>query len=175
VVLSGEPEALEELLAGLEAEQIRARMIPVDYAAHSAQVEAIRAELLEGCGPIEPQEARVPFLSTVTAQSLDTTELDAEYWYRNLRETVRFEAVTELEDDAGPLSVVFVESGGDNLTAAFSPALADVQIFVLDCAGGIASRPTRSEFRSSAHIRSRVDDGVAERRATHPEVFHRGL
>ena len=31
---------------------------------------------------------------------------------------------------------IFVESGGDNLTAAFSPALADVQIFVLDCAGG---------------------------------------
>ena len=32
--------------------------------------------------------------------------------------------------------MVFVESGGDNLTAAFSPALADTQIFVLDCAGG---------------------------------------
>ena len=31
---------------------------------------------------------------------------------------------------------MFVESGGDNLTAAFSPALADAQIFVLDCAGG---------------------------------------
>jgi acyl transferase domain-containing protein/NADPH:quinone reductase-like Zn-dependent oxidoreductase/NADP-dependent 3-hydroxy acid dehydrogenase YdfG/acyl carrier protein len=96
VVLSGEPEALAALLEELEAEEIRARMIPVDYAAHSAQVEAIRSELLEGCAPIEPQEAQVPFLSTVTAQPLDTTELDAEYWYRNLRETVRFEAVTEL-------------------------------------------------------------------------------
>ena len=31
---------------------------------------------------------------------------------------------------------MFVESGGDNLTAVFGPALADVQIFVLDCAGG---------------------------------------
>ena len=36
----------------------------------------------------------------------------------------------------GPLDIVFVESGGDNLTATFSPALADTQIFVLDCAGG---------------------------------------
>ena len=31
---------------------------------------------------------------------------------------------------------MFVESGGDNLTAIFSPALADVQIFVIDVAGG---------------------------------------
>jgi urease accessory protein len=45
-------------------------------------------------------------------------------------------AVEELARSQGPLDVVFVESGGDNLTAAFSPALADTQIFVLDCAGG---------------------------------------
>jgi urease accessory protein len=45
-------------------------------------------------------------------------------------------AVQELERACGPLDVVFVESGGDNLTASFSPALADTQIFVLDCAGG---------------------------------------
>jgi len=45
-------------------------------------------------------------------------------------------AVEELERAQGPLEAVFVESGGDNLTAAFSPALADTQIFVLDCAGG---------------------------------------
>ena len=46
------------------------------------------------------------------------------------------QAVEELDLREGPLDVVLVESGGDNLTATFSPALADVQIFVLDCAGG---------------------------------------
>jgi urease accessory protein len=46
------------------------------------------------------------------------------------------QAAEELEERHGPLDLVFVESGGDNLTAAFSPALADAQIFVLDCAGG---------------------------------------
>jgi len=46
------------------------------------------------------------------------------------------QAAEGLDRIHGPLDVVFVESGGDNLTAAFSPALADVQIFVLDCAGG---------------------------------------
>ncbi len=46
------------------------------------------------------------------------------------------EAVAELEAATGPLDVVFVESGGDNLTAIFSPALADVQAFVIDVAAG---------------------------------------
>ena len=50
--------------------------------------------------------------------------------------SANLEAVDELERTQGPLDLVFVESGGDNLTAAFSPALADTQIFVLDCAGG---------------------------------------
>ncbi|HEU0315867.1 MAG TPA: urease accessory protein UreG [Solirubrobacteraceae bacterium] len=50
--------------------------------------------------------------------------------------SMNLQAVEGLERSQGPLAVVFVESGGDNLTAAFSPALADTQIFVLDCAGG---------------------------------------
>ncbi|MEA2218846.1 MAG: urease accessory protein, partial [Solirubrobacteraceae bacterium] len=50
--------------------------------------------------------------------------------------TINLEAVEELERDEGPLELVLVESGGDNLTAVFSPALADVQIFVIDVAGG---------------------------------------
>jgi urease accessory protein len=45
-------------------------------------------------------------------------------------------AVEDLEADHGPLDVVLVESGGDNLTATFSPALVDAQVFVLDVAGG---------------------------------------
>jgi urease accessory protein len=49
--------------------------------------------------------------------------------------TANLEAVDELER-ASELDLVFVESGGDNLTAIFSPALADVQMFVIDVAGG---------------------------------------
>ena len=45
-------------------------------------------------------------------------------------------AVEDLERDFDPLDVVLVESGGDNLTATFSPALVDAQFFVLDVAGG---------------------------------------
>jgi len=50
--------------------------------------------------------------------------------------TANLIAVEELEADFAPLDVVLIESGGDNLTATFSPALVDVQVFVLDIAGG---------------------------------------
>jgi urease accessory protein len=50
--------------------------------------------------------------------------------------TMNLVAVEELEAEFAPVDVVLVESGGDNLTATFSPALVDAQIFVLDVAGG---------------------------------------
>ncbi len=94
VVVSGEREALAELLGECEAKGLRARQIPVDYAAHSTQVEAIRDELLEACSSIAPRSGDVPFYSTVTGGLLDTRELDGEYWYRNLRQTVCFAQVS---------------------------------------------------------------------------------
>ncbi|MET7640887.1 urease accessory protein UreG [Streptomyces sp. NPDC005438] len=50
--------------------------------------------------------------------------------------SANLEAVEELEETAGPLDLVLVESGGDNLTATFSHGLVDAQIFVIDVAGG---------------------------------------
>jgi urease accessory protein len=50
--------------------------------------------------------------------------------------TANLLAVEDLEADFAPLDLVLVESGGDNLTATFSPALVDAQVFVLDVAGG---------------------------------------
>lgn len=44
--------------------------------------------------------------------------------------------VEELEEDYPELDLVLLESGGDNLTATYSPALVDAQVFVLDVAGG---------------------------------------
>ncbi|AQW47944.1 polyketide synthase [Streptomyces hygroscopicus] len=94
VVVSGEPEALQELLARCEAEDVRAKLIPVDYASHSAQVEQIHDELLDILAPIRPRTSRIVFHSTVTGEPLDTAGLDAAYWARNLRETVRLETAT---------------------------------------------------------------------------------
>ncbi|POX38167.1 urease accessory protein UreG [Streptomyces sp. Ru73] len=50
--------------------------------------------------------------------------------------SANLEAVEDLEDEVGPLDLILVESGGDNLTATFSKGLVDFQIFVIDVAGG---------------------------------------
>ncbi|WP_199546514.1 urease accessory protein UreG [Streptomyces sp. N35] len=50
--------------------------------------------------------------------------------------SANLEAVEDLEDEIGPLQLILVESGGDNLTATFSKGLVDAQIFVIDVAGG---------------------------------------
>jgi urease accessory protein len=50
--------------------------------------------------------------------------------------TANLLAVEDLERDFAPVDLTLVESGGDNLTATFSPGLVDAQIFVLDVAGG---------------------------------------
>ncbi|WFB11925.1 SDR family NAD(P)-dependent oxidoreductase [Streptomyces sp. LX-29] len=100
VVVSGERVVLLELQAGWEAEGVRARMVPVDYASHSAQVEEIEDRLLEVLAPIQPRNARVPFYSSVTGARIDTSGLDAAYWYRNLRQTVEFaKAIATLLDE----------------------------------------------------------------------------
>nr|WP_232343905.1 urease accessory protein UreG [Actinoplanes awajinensis] len=50
--------------------------------------------------------------------------------------SANLDAVEDLESSLGPLDLVLVESGGDNLTATFSKGLIDQQIFVVDVSGG---------------------------------------
>jgi urease accessory protein len=50
--------------------------------------------------------------------------------------SMNLQAIAELEDHLAGLELIFVESGGDNLSAAFSPELVDVWIYVIDVAEG---------------------------------------
>ncbi|MFI1585819.1 SDR family NAD(P)-dependent oxidoreductase [Embleya sp. NPDC020630] len=99
VTLSGDPAALTEVLARCEERNVWARRVPVDYASHSPQVESIRETLLTALADLEPRAADVPFHSAVTGAMVEGTALDADYWYTNLRRTVRFdESVRALLD-----------------------------------------------------------------------------
>jgi urease accessory protein len=49
---------------------------------------------------------------------------------------MNLEAIADLERSYPGLELIFVESGGDNLAASFSPELVDVSIYVIDVAGG---------------------------------------
>ncbi len=97
IVISGGHEGIDEVLAhcaekGIWTHRVRA----ASGAGHSPAVEAIREPLLQAASGIKPRSGDIPFYSSVTAGLLDTAGLDAEYWYRNARETVRFGPTVEL-------------------------------------------------------------------------------
>ncbi len=93
-IVSGETEPLEELVAECAAAGVRARKIPGAVApSHSPRVESLREELLESLASISPRSGDIPFHSTVSGEVLDTAQLDADYWYRNARQTVLLEPV----------------------------------------------------------------------------------
>ncbi|MEV5485528.1 rifamycin polyketide synthase module 1/2/3 [Streptomyces auratus] len=93
-VISGHAEALEQAMALLEGEGVRVRRVPVDFAGHSVQTEQLEAELLEVLASVSPRPCEVAFYSSVTGGQVDGPELNEAYWYRNLRQTVEFEAAT---------------------------------------------------------------------------------
>ncbi|WP_253828082.1 type I polyketide synthase [Prauserella aidingensis] len=94
VVVSGEPESVDALVAEWTADGVRAKMLPVDYASHSAQVDRLRDELLGVLAPVTPRAGAVPLYSTATGRIEDGTTLDAGYWVANLRSTVDFAGAT---------------------------------------------------------------------------------
>ena len=128
-VLSGTVAELEAAAARCEEAGLRARMVPVDYASHSPQVAPIRDELVAALSGLAPRAGDITFHSTVTGGALDGTRLDAEYWFRNMREPVRFgDGVADL---AGQGFGCFVEvSAHPVLTMAVSdtPAAKDAVI-----------------------------------------------
>ncbi|WP_411757752.1 SDR family NAD(P)-dependent oxidoreductase [Streptomyces venezuelae] len=89
-VVSGDPVQIEELAQACKADGVRARVIPVDYASHSRQVESIEGELAEVLAGLAPQIPRVPFFSTLDDTWITEPALDGSYWYRNLRHRVGF-------------------------------------------------------------------------------------
>ncbi|WP_317633506.1 SDR family NAD(P)-dependent oxidoreductase [Streptomyces sp. HUAS TT20] len=123
-VVSGDPDALDALLERCESDGVRARRIPVDYASHSAHVESLREELEEILAPVRPRAGRVPLHSTLEDRLIDGHEMDAGYWHRNLRHTVRFEPAVRSLADSG--HTVFVEcSPHPVLTVGLTDTLAD--------------------------------------------------
>lgn len=110
VVLSGEGAVLDRLRDELAADDVRAKRVPVDYASHSAYVDALEERLLSDLAPIEPREAEVAMMSTVTGDWVDGSELDARYWFDNLRNRVRFASVVGELATSGPMAFLEISA-----------------------------------------------------------------
>ncbi|MEV8063799.1 type I polyketide synthase, partial [Streptomyces antimycoticus] len=88
--VAGDPHSLQEFVAACEADGVRARVVPATVASHGLQVEPLRERLLALLADVAPRRSTVPFYSTVTGGLLDTTELDADYWFWNARKPIDF-------------------------------------------------------------------------------------
>ncbi len=115
VVLSGESAALDEALAELARRDVGQRLLPVQYAFHSAQMVPFEQLLTDELRGLRSSAPQVDFYSTVTGAQVVTGDrapgvaFDAAYFGRNVRSPVRFAAAIAAMADAG--CDVFVEIG----------------------------------------------------------------
>ena len=106
VTISGDKDAIEGLAIRLENEGVFCRRLQVEYAFHSPQMEPVREELLRSLESIEPQIAHTPLISTVTGELANGSEVDGEYWWKNVRQAVRFsDAMKCVADDGYAIAI----------------------------------------------------------------------
>ena len=91
VTLAGNVQALDSLRERLELDGTFARMLRVKVPYHSSYMDPLRKPLLDELAGIAPRRASIPLFSTVTGSRVEGPELDAEYWWKNVRQSVRFE------------------------------------------------------------------------------------
>lgn len=100
VTISGSLADLEHIRAHVEPKGVFFRLLDLDYAFHSRQMDLIESRIGERLADLTPASATNPvFVSTVTGDVLDGADLGADYWWRNVRQPVRFaKAVAKLID-----------------------------------------------------------------------------
>nr|CAD27643.1 AtaPKS1 protein [Saccharothrix mutabilis subsp. capreolus] len=106
-VLTGDADALRELVEKWEADGVRCRWVRINAASHSPAVDRVGGELRELLRTVRPRRPRHPWRSTVTPEGEPAA--DAGYWVANLRRPVRFAQATSRLLDEG--ARVFVEFG----------------------------------------------------------------
>jgi myxalamid-type polyketide synthase MxaD len=100
-VISGETAALDEVAGALRKQGIQVQELRVDYAFHSRQMWEFADQLHESLDGIEARPAEIPIFSTLSGAVCEGTEFGADYWRRQLRETVQFATAAEAMLAAG--------------------------------------------------------------------------
>lgn len=90
LTLSGDAEALAELVPALQEAGVFARMLTVNYAFHSPVMEPFQRELEKVLHGITVNNAAIPIYSTVRGKRAQSGDYDAAYWGRNIRQPVLF-------------------------------------------------------------------------------------
>ncbi|MGY6272312.1 SDR family NAD(P)-dependent oxidoreductase [Achromobacter denitrificans] len=137
--IAGGKAALSVLEAALQARGVASKRLDLDYAFHSPAMDGLEAELADCLRTLRPGPARCPFYSAVDGAGLAGERLAADYWWRNIRQPVRFEqAVSEAVREGCNL---FIEIGPHAVLRGYvNDALKRAE-----CAGRTLSTATRGD------------------------------
>ena len=96
-VLAGDPAALNEIVEGLEKQDIFCRWVRVDVASHSPQMDLLTEDLSAALAHVQAHAGSILMCSTVRLGVSNGSEMNGRYWVENLRQPVLFaNAVEEL-------------------------------------------------------------------------------
>lgn len=115
-VLAGSAELLARVGVALDKQNIFQKLLPVDYAFHSPQMDPFQDELETVLHGISCQSGTLPIFSTVTGKRQEGETFDAGHWGRNVREPVLFGPA--IEAILGEGHATFVEISPDPVLAA---------------------------------------------------------
>ena len=107
--VAGPADALARLKEAAAAEGWRCTPLALDYAFHSAAMDAIHDDLVADLDGLQAVAAAIPFVSTVEGGEIEGGRLGPDYWWRNIRERVRFAEAVDAAVAAG--ARVLVEVG----------------------------------------------------------------
>jgi acyl transferase domain-containing protein/NADPH:quinone reductase-like Zn-dependent oxidoreductase/SAM-dependent methyltransferase/acyl carrier protein len=154
VTIAGDAAALARLGEDLASRGTFFRLLDLDYAFHTAKMDPIRADLLTRLGSVRTGTNICPFVSTVTGKSVDAAELEASYWWRNIRQPVLFaDAVSNLVAEGFD---IFVEIGPHSVLSGYLRKVAGQVVPTLK-RGGVGSEDIDTAVASLIASGAEVD------------------
>ena len=110
VTVAGDAATLEQFVQAMTAAGKFARILQLNYPFHTKAMDPIEAGLGEALRGLQPSENAIPFISTVEGTEIEGKKLNGSYWFRNVRQPVRFhESVAHLLKERG--FTLFLEIG----------------------------------------------------------------
>lgn len=145
--LSGHPAEMEAV--GLRVKEAGGlyKKLALDYAFHSSAMAGLEAGIGEALAHIRPSDTTAAFVSSVTGGVLPGTELTADYWWRNIRQTVEFEKAVSTLLDLGVTR--FVEVGPHPILSGYVRAVAKAKTVDIKLAGLLRRNETIDVFEKN--------------------------
>ena len=109
VTVAGTEVDIRKLMRLTRKDRIAATLLDIAYPFHSALLDRAREPIIEALADLKPVKSDLSFYSTVVGTIIEGSELDADYWWKNVREPVEFQKALAAAGKAG--CQVFVEIG----------------------------------------------------------------